>query len=198
MPYCRPCASKRSSIQQKKLWLDVITHYGTACVCCGKVGLECLSLHHVNRDGAEERRRDGGNRANFRRIRDQEFPPDYEVLCGSCHDAISYYGFCPHKQTYDINLVFNSYYRRLRLDCLRGYGGKCTSCGETELLFLSLHHPDNNGAEERKRVSHYRELYQEARENNYPPDWLSILCGSCHDAETWNHGEFRRPDEDEE
>ena len=71
------------------------------------------------------------------------------------------------------------------------YGGyKCACCGETESMFLSIDHIDNNGAEERKSglysgsgYSFYRWL----RKNKFPPGY-QVLCMNCQVGKHKNGG----------
>lgn len=46
-----------------------------------------------------------------------------------------------------------TYARRLKLEVLAGYGGKCICCGETHPAFLTVDHINNDGAEHRTQKS---------------------------------------------
>lgn len=71
------------------------------------------------------------------------------------------------------------------------YGGyKCACCGESERLFLSIDHIDNNGAEERKSglysgsgYSFYRWL----RKSGFPAGY-QVLCMNCQVGKHKNGG----------
>lgn len=56
-------------------------------------------------------------------------------------------------------------------------------CGETEPLFLSLDHVNNDGASHRKVIDR-RKLYKWLARNHYPSGF-QVLCMNC------NHGKFR-------
>jgi len=71
------------------------------------------------------------------------------------------------------------------------YGGyRCACCGETEPMFLSIDHIDNNGAEERKSglysgsgYSFYRWL----RKTGFPSGY-QVLCMNCQVGKHKNGG----------
>ncbi len=78
--------SREYSLNRKK---EVLTYYGSnklACVICGEARIACLSLDHINNDGAEERKKlnlVGGN--NFYIwIQKQNYPEGYQTLCMNC------------------------------------------------------------------------------------------------------------------
>ena len=72
------------------------------------------------------------------------------------------------------------------------YGGKCTYCGETEEIFLTIDHTDNNGAEHRREQrsgnNNGHNIYAWLRKNNYPDTGFQILCFNCNCAKGI-HGE---------
>ena len=79
--------------------IEVLTHYGNgipACVTCGEARLACLSIDHINNNGAEERR--GMAKYGFsiyRCLKSQGFPKGYQTLCMNCQfiKAHEYRGF---------------------------------------------------------------------------------------------------------
>jgi hypothetical protein len=71
------------------------------------------------------------------------------------------------------------------------YGGHtCNCCGETEPLFLSIDHIDNNGAEERKSGlysgSGYA-FYRWLRKSDFPSGY-QVLCMNCQIGKHKNGG----------
>ena len=67
-----------------------------------------------------------------------------------------------------------------KMKVIEGYGGACTCCGETEFLFLQIHHPNNNGKPDRKKHggnSYY--FYRWITDNNFPSGY-ELLCSNCH------------------
>lgn len=70
--------------------------------------------------------------------------------------------------------------KRYRALVIQGYGGKCICCGEQELLFLEIHHPDGDGKVDRKRTGgNSLTLYKWLVDNNFPPGY-ELLCSNCH------------------
>lgn len=78
-----------------------------------------------------------------------------------------------------------------REQVFEAYGGyKCNCCGETEPLFLSIDHIDNNGATERKSGQYCGSgtgFYQWLRKNKFPPGY-QVLCMNCNTGKHKNGG----------
>lgn len=76
------------------------------------------------------------------------------------------------------------YRENLKDEVFAAYGGyKCSCCGESEKLFLSIDHVANNGADERRTVLN-KNFYRHIRNSGFPPDY-QVLCMNC------NHGKHR-------
>lgn len=80
---------------------------------------------------------------------------------------------------------------RCRDEVFAAYGGyKCRCCGESERLFLSIDHVENNGAEERKSGL-YRSsgtaFYLWLRKSGFPPGY-QVLCMNCQVGKHKNGG----------
>jgi len=89
-----------------------------------------------------------------------------------------------------------AYRRRVRAKVTAAYGGSCACCGESEPLFLTIDHVENNGAEERRRMGSggpHRLLLRLIREN-YPSGYR-VLCWNCNCGRAQNGG--RCPHEDQ-
>lgn len=80
-------------------------------------------------------------------------------------------------------------HRKLKAQVVEHYGGKCACCGEEEILFLSVDHIDENGAEMRKSGSHPTgtQFFQWLVRQGYPLDF-QILCYNCNIAKHRNGG----------
>ena len=92
--------------KRRRLKWEVIEKLGGKCACCGETTLEFLTVHHIDNDGADHRRKTATNsgRASsvkiHRDIRNQGFPRDrYGVLCSNCNSSIGWWGYCPHTHT---------------------------------------------------------------------------------------------------
>ena len=79
-----------------------------------------------------------------------------------------------------------AYYYRLQEQAIRAYGGHiCACCKETEPLFMTLDHIENNGRDHRKEFDlRGAKLYKWLKDRGYPPGF-QVLCTNC------NHGKYR-------
>lgn len=81
--------------------MDVMSHYsqGTPrCACCGIADYEFLSIDHINGGGRKHQGEMGGNKAMYRWLQLNNYPPGFQVLCMNCNMAKHHYGECPHAQ----------------------------------------------------------------------------------------------------
>lgn len=85
----------------------------------------------------------------------------------------------------------NKWGRKLKGEVYNAYGGYlCSCCGETEPLFLSIDHINNNGAEHRKEIKILHggtTFYIWLKRNNYPKEF-QILCYNCNHGKHLNGG----------
>jgi hypothetical protein len=85
---------------RNKLRIDVITHYGNQCACCGEKEFQFLCLDHINGGGRKERMAihpKCSSQTFYTWIRKNNYPQGYQILCYNCNCTKSYYGICPHK-----------------------------------------------------------------------------------------------------
>lgn len=80
--------------------------------------------------------------------------------------------------------------RRVKMDTLLHYGGKCACCGEAEPLFLAIDHIDGGGNEHRrslgwKRTGH--NFYRWLKKEGYPSGF-QVLCHNCNWGKFANNG----------
>lgn len=84
--------------------------------------------------------------------------------------------------------------RKIRI--FKYYGGICSCCGESELMFLALDHIDGGGNEHRRVIGNNKnnrcgssstQFYKWVEKNNYP-DFLQILCHNCNMGKHLNGG----------
>ena len=78
--------SEQCRKHNKKLKIEVLTHYGNgklACVVCGEARINCLSIDHIKGDGAKHRREIGksGGRSLWYWLKRNGYPEGYQTLC---------------------------------------------------------------------------------------------------------------------
>lgn len=87
--------------QRTKLRLGLIQKLGGKCVCCGETHEHFLQVDHVNGDGNAHRRSvKGGSAGVFRDLLKNPGKYEVRVLCANCHNAITFYGSCPHESLF--------------------------------------------------------------------------------------------------
>ncbi len=76
-----------------------------------------------------------------------------------------------------------AYFRKLRARVLEGYGGRCVCCGETTPEFLAIDHINSDGNKHRRELKSVgTTLYLWIIKNNFPKDYLQLLCHNCNMA----------------
>jgi len=84
-----------------------------------------------------------------------------------------------------------TYARRIRIEVMEHYGARCACCGEREMLFLTLDHVNNDGAQHRRSHGSRRDfggwrLYRWLKTHDYPNDVkLQALCFNCNSAKAF-------------
>jgi hypothetical protein len=73
-----------------------------------------------------------------------------------------------------------------RTKVYEAYGNKCSCCGETEPLFLTLDHVNNDGHIERKAFSQGN-LYGRVIREGFP-NRFQLLCWNCNQGKRRNNG----------
>ena len=79
----------------------VMAYGGYVCACCGETEPLFLTIDHVRSDGAAHRKRLGslGGARFYKWLRDNGYPPGFQVLCMNCnHGRHRNGGKCPHKE----------------------------------------------------------------------------------------------------
>ncbi len=77
---------------------------------------------------------------------------------------------------------------KLKTRVINHYGGRCATCGITDIRVLELHHKNHDGKEHRAhlRTSTSTTFYRALEKDNYPK-WpgLIVLCANCHAITQW-------------
>ena len=87
---CSECSQKtkiRMFHQRNKLRETVLSYYGGAkCIVCGETRKLCLTIDHINNDGAEHRKITGGGGYNtYCWLKRNNYPKGFQVLCRNCN-----------------------------------------------------------------------------------------------------------------
>lgn len=65
-----------------------IKEYGGVCYCCGESNIYCLTLDHINNDGAKDRRNNSIATMLYYHAKRQGYPKDkYRLACFNCNCA---------------------------------------------------------------------------------------------------------------
>jgi hypothetical protein len=80
---------------------------------------------------------------------------------------------------------------RVKAEVFAAYGGAvCACCGETEYLFLTVDHINNNGWAQRKELGdtgNGHAFKSWLKKNGFPPGY-QILCMNCNFGKRMNNG----------
>jgi hypothetical protein len=79
-------------------------------------------------------------------------------------------------------------HEELRDEMLKAYGNKCSCCGETEKVFLTLDHLRNDGYLERRVAGNGTVLYMKLKRQGWPQDGYTIACYDCNCGRAKNGG----------
>lgn len=74
------------------------------------------------------------------------------------------------------------YQRKIRVDCIKAYGGKCECCGEDRMEFLHIDHVEGDGHIERasaKQRGLPLTIYGRLKKQGYPAGFR-VLCANCN------------------
>lgn len=114
-------------------------------------------------------------RKNRRKTLEKRLANNKCIQCGS--DNLVTKRHCEEcRQKHQQSAVKN--YWILRDEIFENYGGYvCTCCGETEKIFLTIDHINNDGAKHRKEIGSSN-LYRWLRDNKYP-EGFQVLCMNC-------------------
>ncbi|HEC74802.1 MAG TPA: hypothetical protein ENI26_10605 [Methylophaga aminisulfidivorans] len=73
----------------------------------------------------------------------------------------------------------------MKVEVIKGLGGKCVCCGESCKEFLTVDHINGDGAAHRERLKRSYAVYRDIRNQNFPRDKYRLLCSNCHNSISW-------------
>jgi hypothetical protein len=105
-PEVKGVYSPDQKVRNRNRWiaykLEVFAAYGgPVCVCCGEAHVECLSIDHIKEGGAQHRKELNGDARDGRNfyvwLKQNGYPPGFQVLCMNCNFAKGHFKVCPHE-----------------------------------------------------------------------------------------------------
>jgi hypothetical protein len=84
------------------------------------------------------------------------------------------------KNPQKFNAIGNKARKKLRIDTVVAYGGKCCSCSIDDVEVLDVDHIDNSGAEDRKNNLWGYNLYRHLKKLGWPKENFQLLCKNCN------------------
>lgn len=165
-----------------------MSHYGDRCACCGESNPLFLSIDHISDAHHRQLSKPDSGLGLFSRLRRENYPSGYRVLCHNCNTGRSRNGgMCPHSTNqYGGTALYSTIISR---DIVyNAYGSKCSCCGETNYMFLNIDHIDNDGSDDRKIRGSGHKFYKWLIHNNFPFDRYRLLCYNCNIGRARNDG----------
>lgn len=85
--------------QAKDLKIELFKLYGSVCICCGLTDIRFLTVDHVKHGRGNKRPKTDRRPLTFyRRLIEQGYSEDYQILCMNCNWAKGVWGKCHHQQ----------------------------------------------------------------------------------------------------
>lgn len=84
------------------------------------------------------------------------------------------------------NANIRKYRKNVKRKVINAYGGKCSCCGETELLFLAIDHKYGHRNKDKKYKAGYHFLKTLLNKPNRHD--LQVLCHNCNQGRHLNEG----------
>lgn len=100
------CEARKAymKVYNRQLKMAALLHYGECCQCCGESWPVFLTIDHVAGDGAAHRLSIGSKDRSagskfYLWLRNNNYPPGFQVLCFNCNFAKHVKKVCPHQST---------------------------------------------------------------------------------------------------
>jgi len=76
-------------------------------------------------------------------------------------------------------------YRKCRQEIITHYGAHCVWCGETNPIFLTIDHVNDDGAQKQEVEGTGTTFFKYIKDHGFPPDY-QILCYNCNCAKEFS------------
>lgn len=105
--YYQRVLKERLAFKWQELRAELIAAYGSCCACCGELEPRFLTLEHINRDGADHRKRVGGWGSKiYMDLKKRNWPKEgLTLLCWNCNVSTRYGDPCPHTLTAGLGVL---------------------------------------------------------------------------------------------
>lgn len=88
----------------------------------------------------------------------------------------------------DLSAVRKARHVRLKAQCFAAYGGMCACCGESQIMFLTIDHVNDDGHVERKEYGYSTtNQYKRILDAGCPASY-QVLCFNCNLGRACNGG----------
>lgn len=153
---------------------------GCKCVICGDEELSHLTIDHIDNTGYLDKRKGLRDHSLYRAIVNNKLTKEQflnlRVLCYNCN--------CGRRKEYlnipyELQKVNHRYQTKLWKQTLEFFG-PCRTCGDTDLVHLTVSHINNDGAEKRKNGERSGvELLKKFRKLSWPESLKEDFCLEC-------------------
>lgn len=126
-------------------------------------------------------------RCELFKVRNQDFSRcgnSIQSYCKTCRNSLNREIVEDPKQYKKLLQRNRESKRRLRLETIEAYGGKCACCGEKRWEFLTIDHKYNDGCKERKTLTSESSMYRMLKKRGFPKDRYQCLCYNCNCAKS--------------
>lgn len=170
--------SQRARERNWKLRLETVAAYDGKCEHCEETEPKFLCIDHSNDNGKLDRSLGLGGVALYTRLKKQGWPRnDYRLLCYNCNMARE---LERKMMVIPKSAIQTRHTRKIKVEVVAAYGGKCSCCGETDTVRLAIDHINGNGIQDRDKLGRGRVMYVHLRKLGYPKDDYQLLCHNCN------------------
>ena len=168
----------------KQIKIQALNILGSCnCIICGNINLNYLTVDHIDKTGSLDRKNiiNGKNFYSF--LSNGLYPAEklsnLRILCYNCN--------CGRRKeyltvSYELQTIQQRYQTKLWKQAFEFFG-PCKTCGDTNLVHLTISHIHNDGAERRKNGEKFGvNLLAEFRKQGWPESLKEDYCLECYNC----------------